>query len=228
MNKGQLDRARRIVPQIFEYLYDQIISVEIAPGTVLDRIALQERFGVSQTPVRDALMRLEHLGLVSIFPQRATVVERIDLRAAREAHFLRQSVELEALALTTQQRTEDDLREMSDLLHLLQQATTHRNLKEVFRLDSLFHSTFYRIAGVPALFDLIRAQSVHTDRLRKLHLPFQGKQDEIIDDHLRIVDAVGKKDVKLAKSALRKHLSGTFSHIDDIRKQYPDYLLSES
>lgn len=81
--------------QVFDRLRDAIVSLELAPGTVLARHVLAEQFGISQTPIRDALMRLGEEGLVDIFPQHATVVSRIDVPAAREAHFLRRSIELE-------------------------------------------------------------------------------------------------------------------------------------
>ena len=72
-----------------------IISLELPPGSPLSRAALASQFGVSSTPIRDALMRLEEEGLVDVFPQYATVVSRVDVRLAQQAHFLRQAVELE-------------------------------------------------------------------------------------------------------------------------------------
>src|SRR6476620_9060668 len=99
---GRLDRDRQAAPQVFERLRGMIISLELPPGSPLSRAALAEQFGVSSTPIRDALMRLEEEGLVEVFPQYATVVGRIDIALAQQAHFLRQALELEivkALAL---------------------------------------------------------------------------------------------------------------------------------
>ena len=70
---GRLDRSRQAAPQIFETLRDRIMSLELKPNTLLSRSALQSEFGISQTPVRDALMKLEQEGLVEIYPQHATV-----------------------------------------------------------------------------------------------------------------------------------------------------------
>src|SRR6201746_1673366 len=91
----RLDRDRQAAPQGFERLRGLIISLELPPGSALSRAALAGQFGVSSTPVRDALMRLEEEGLVEVFPQYATVVSRVDVRLAQQAHFLRQAVELE-------------------------------------------------------------------------------------------------------------------------------------
>ena len=87
---------------MFERLRGMIISLALPPGSPLSRAELAGQFGVSSTPIRDALMRLEEEGLVDVFPQYATVVSRVDVRLAQQAHFLRQAVELEivrALAL---------------------------------------------------------------------------------------------------------------------------------
>src|SRR5258706_5427538 len=99
----RLDRDRQAAPQVFERLRGMIISLALPPGSPLSRAALAGQFGVSSTPIRDALMRLEEEGLVDVFPQYATVVSRVDVRLAQQAHFLRQAVELEivrALAVT--------------------------------------------------------------------------------------------------------------------------------
>src|SRR5687768_5719109 len=78
----RLDRDRQAAPQVFERLRDQIVSLALPPGSPLSRTALAGQFGVSSTPVRDALMRLEEEGLVDVFPQYATVVSRIDVKLA--------------------------------------------------------------------------------------------------------------------------------------------------
>src|ERR1700716_1775851 len=91
----RLDRDRQAAPQVFERLRGLIISLALPPGSPLSRAGLAEQFGVSSTPIRDALMRLEEEGLVDVFPQYATVVSRIDIGLAQQAHFLRQALELE-------------------------------------------------------------------------------------------------------------------------------------
>ena len=90
-----LDPTRHAAPQVVEALRAAIISMKLAPGIALDRAELAQQFGISQTPVRDALIRLSEEGLVIIRAQHTTQVSRIDVPAAREAHFLRRSIEIE-------------------------------------------------------------------------------------------------------------------------------------
>ena len=93
----KLDRTRQAAPQVFEWLRGSILSLQLAPGTALSRTELAERFELSQTPVRDALLQLAQEGLVDIFPQHATLVSRIDIASATQAHFLRCAIELEVV-----------------------------------------------------------------------------------------------------------------------------------
>jgi DNA-binding transcriptional regulator YhcF (GntR family) len=89
--------------QLYELLRDRIISLELLPGLQLSRNDLAATYGVSQTPVRDALQMLEKEGLVTVYPQSRTEVTRIDVRLARETQFLRMSLELEVVrALSTE------------------------------------------------------------------------------------------------------------------------------
>ena len=91
------DPSRHAAPQVFDYLREQIIGLALPPGTLISRLELQNLFGFSSTPVRDALLRLQEEALVEIFPQHATVVSPIDLALARQAQFLRRSIEQEAV-----------------------------------------------------------------------------------------------------------------------------------
>ncbi|CAH1649103.1 putative Uncharacterized HTH-type transcriptional regulator in unstable DNA locus [Hyphomicrobiales bacterium] len=219
-----IDRSRRTAPQIYEYLYEKIISLEIAPNTVLSRADLQSQFGVSQTPVRDALMRLEGDGLVDIFPQHATLVTRINIRAARQAHFLRLAVELETLALIVAKSPDADIERFKLVMKRQRRALEDEDINEFADADRAFHRLFYELADVPDLWSVVRSNGIHIDRLRHLNLPLPGKVNAVLDDHAAIVDALLARDVEAARVALRRHLSGTLGIIDQIRERFPDYL----
>src|SRR6478609_7792203 len=101
-----IDPKRQAAPQVFDRLREQIVGLELAPGAVLARNELADQFGVSQTPVRDALIKLSEEGLVDIFPQHATVVSRIDIASAMQAHFLRRALEVDIAGTLADSRTD--------------------------------------------------------------------------------------------------------------------------
>lgn len=220
----RLERGRQAAPQVFDVLRERILTLSLAPGTVLSRTALMDEFGLSQTPIRDALMRLAEEGLVEVFPQHATVVSAIDLTLARQAHFLRCSIELEVVRVLALKRERDFVAGLTLNLARQQAAQAVDDVDGFAALDHAFHRDLYETAGVPELWTLVRSRSGHIDRLRRLHLPVPGKTAAIVVDHRAVVDAIAAGDPDGAQRAMRRHLSGTLSQIEAIRERHPDYV----
>jgi DNA-binding GntR family transcriptional regulator len=223
-SSGRLDRDRQAAPQVFDRLRGMIISLELPPGSPLSRAALAEQFGVSSTPIRDALMRLEEEGLVEVFPQYATVVSRIDVHRAQQAHFLRQALELEivrALALKPDQAL---VAELNATIARQQQFAKAGAFEKFMAADNEFHAQLYEAADKQDIWTLVKSRSGHIDRLRRLHLPSPGKAQDIVRHHKLITKAIAGGEPEEAQKHLRTHLSGTLSELAQIRAQYPQYL----
>lgn len=216
-------RGRGGAIHVFETLREEIIALKLAPGAVLSRQALQERFRLSSTPIRDALIRLQEERLVQVFPQHATVVSPIDIDRARQAQFLRRSVELEvvrALAL------DPDPDVVGRLRSLIRQQAAFADVGEYEAFngaDLAFHGAMYEAANVSDLWRLVRRQGGHIDRLRRLHLPVEGKSREILRAHAAIVDAIAAGKPDQAQRALRDHLSHSLDFVDKLKASHPQY-----
>lgn len=219
-----LDRSRQVALQIYEILHKRILNVELVPGTVLSRAALQMEFGVSQTPVRDALIRLQEDGVVDVYPQYATVVARIDIRHAQHAQFLRLSLELEAIRTLSSESPAETASELSEIVTRQETFASPETYDSFDACDQEFHRKLYERADILDLWTNVRRQSVHLDRLRRLHLPMPGKMQTVLADHRAIVDAIQSANPEEATAALRRHLSGTLSITDMIRQRFPEYI----
>ena len=222
-----LDRTRSAAVQVLEFLRENIINLNLKPATPLDRQVMAEQFNLSQTPIRDALLRLEEDGLVDIFPQRATVVRRIDVKSAQRAQFLRQSVELEVVRALAASPSAELVSRLSAILSQQANALEYFDFPRFVWADQAFHRMMYEAAGVEPLWHVVRRLSGNLDRLRNLHVPMPGKAASVIVQHQRILDAVAKGDSVEAEQAVRSHLSGTLTHLDEIRAQYSNYLLED-
>ncbi|NOJ44083.1 GntR family transcriptional regulator [Bradyrhizobium australiense] len=220
----RLDRDRQAAPQVFERLRGMIISLELPPGSPLSRAALAGQFGVSSTPIRDALMRLEEEGLVDVFPQYATVVSRVDVRLAQQAHFLRQAVELEIVRMLAMRRDEAFAAELHATIVRQQQFAKAGDFEKFMAADNEFHAQLYAATDKQDIWLLVRSRSGHIDRLRRLHLPSPGKAQDIVRHHKLIAKAIGAGEPEAAQKHLRTHLSGTLSELDQIRSRHPEYL----
>jgi DNA-binding GntR family transcriptional regulator len=221
---GRLDRDRQAAPQVFERLRKLITSLALPPGSPLSRTTLAEQFGVSSTPIRDALMRLEEEGLVEVFPQYATVVSRIDIRLAQQAHFLRLALELEIVKALALDPSGPLLDELHGAIAQQQKFAKAGEFEKFLATDDDFHQQLYAATGNQELWDLVRSRSGHIDRLRRLHLPTPGKAQDILRHHKLIVAAIGASQPDDAQRHLRKHLSGTLGYLAEIRARFPEYL----
>ncbi|HWX50595.1 MAG TPA: GntR family transcriptional regulator [Roseomonas sp.] len=219
-----LDRTRQAAPQVFEQLREQILSLRLAPGAVLSRLALQRAFGLSQTPIRDALGRLAEDGLVDVFPQHATRVSRIHLGAAREAHALRLAIELEAVRVVAEAPAPAVLAGLCKVAEEQQRSAAAGEYGPFIAADAVFHRVLCQAAGMAGLWEIVRRHSGHLDRLRRLHLPDPGKVEAILRDHERLIVALQQGDPAAAQAALRAHLSGTLGMVEQIRARHPGYI----
>lgn len=220
-----LDPTRHAAPQVVEALRAAIISLELAPGIALDRGDLAQRFGISQTPVRDALIRLSEEGLVVIRAQYTTQVSRIDVPAAREAHFLRRSVEIEIARQLAASHGDAVITDLRAQLSRQAEFAEKKDFPGFMAADKEFHRLMYVAAGLPRLWAVVVRMSGHVDRLRLLHSPFAGKTESIMAGHEAILNAIASGDAETATQAVREHLSGTLASVDEIQQRYPEYLI---
>ncbi len=220
-------RARRAstVQHIYDDLHSRIVGLLLPPGAVISKHDLATEFGVSQTPVREALLRLEEEGLVDIFPQSRTVVSLIDIQDAREAHFLRLCVEVEIARRLSGSITSQQVEVLRELLLRQRTAFAAGDLVAFTQFDDRMHQHTYEFAGVVGLWELIQTRRAHIDRLRFLKLPTKGKVEAILEDHTKIVDALERHDAAAAEAAVRVHLNNTVAvaEIDGIRSKFPQY-----
>jgi len=223
----RLDRSRSATIQVYEHLRAQIVSLAVKPGTVLARPQLCDYFQLSQSPIRDALLRLEEERLVDIYPQHQTRVRGIDLAAARQAHFLRLSVELE-LVWVLAQSPRPALEKTLLLLVERQRASLAAGDLDTFTaIDMEFHRRMYEEAELSDLWTMMRSRSGNLDRLRRLHLPVNGKALSIFEQHAQIARCIGQGDAAGAQRIVRAHLSGTLNALDTLRGRFSDLMLPD-
>ncbi|MYN11006.1 GntR family transcriptional regulator [Pseudoduganella aquatica] len=220
----QLDRSRNATVQVFEHLRELIVTLALEPGAVLPRNDLTRYFNLSATPIRDALTRLGDEGLVDIFPQHVTRVRSVDLASARQAQFLRLSVELE-IVRTLSQKPEPALAQtLLQLVERQRACLEAGDLKNFTQIDLAFHQQLYQAAQLEQLWHTMRSGSGNLDRLRRLHLPLNGKAQSILEEHSAIARAIGAGDPAAAQGCVRQHLSGTLSELDQLKLKYPSFM----
>ncbi len=216
-------RSQQAAAQVFDQLRDLILSLTLAPGTALSRLRLQAQFGVSSTPVRDALMRLEEAGLVEVFPQSGTIVSLIDVALARQAQFLRRALEQEVVRTLAAAPDSALVERLKVVVDEQKGHARKQDLERFNEADLAFHHMLFDAAGVSHLWMLIRNRSGHIDRIRRLHLPIGDKAKQIVRDHSAIVNAIADGLPDRAQTEMRDHLSRSLAFSDELRARFPGY-----
>ena len=218
-----IDRTRTSADIVFEALRDQIVSLEVLPGTKLSEAEIAKRFGLSRQPIRDAFSRLANMGLIQVRPQRPTVVRRLSLTGLQHARFVRASVEIEVLRLACQDRdTSQDNALTTNLAS--QSAAAKANDPEAFhRLDYDFHHLLCRAARADFAFGTIAAKKSETDRLCVLSLTDQATMEALLGDHIELLTGVRSGNFAMVEQVIRRHLDRLTPTIDHISRTHHSF-----
>lgn len=229
MNRNPFSSALAVLPaemhsphvpasaRVYAELRNRIIGLELPPDTTLVRNELSEKFGVSQSPVREAIMRLEQDGLVVSYPQSRTVVTRIDVARIREEHFLRTAVECDVVRQLAEKPDPDTIRKTKGLLKMQEALIGDVDQIELFKqLDEAFHEALFTGVGQANLHQHITARCGNLARLRSLDLPRTGKMNSVLEGHRAVLSAIEAGDPAKASETMRKHLSGTMDRMSKI------------
>lgn len=206
---------------VFDRLYDAIVSLVLPPGAKISEAEIAHDLGVSRQPVRDAFFRLSKLGLLSIRPQRATLVTRISQTAVLRAAFVRTALELACLKAALPRLTAQDLDRLEANVSAQQAAIAAGDRAGFHALDDRFHRQICESAGHGHAWDLIREQKAHMDRVRFLSLSF-GSADAL-EDHRQLLRALARGDGQAAEQIMHRHLNRIQTVSAQLRKDHPTY-----
>jgi DNA-binding GntR family transcriptional regulator len=207
--------------RIVEALREAIVTLEIPPGTMLDKVALAARFGVSRFPVSEALNRLKAEGLVEIKPQSGSAVSLIRLADARENMFLRRALEGETVALLARRRHPDFLVEVERNLRYQRSAMEAGDRQGFHRLDLEFHDLLVSAAGFPRVRATVEKARLALDRVRRL-LGSPRRHALTFAEHNAIVDAMRKGDAEAARAAMAAHIDSVMDELEEFSEAHPE------
>lgn len=208
---------------IYWRLRDEIVTLILPPGHQLSDKELSQRFGVSRTPVREALLRLVEEGMVIVRPNSGTYVARINPSALKNAQFLRRAIECTALA---EVRTPVPTGAMNDLRRLVTAQTVEAQNAEAsvfYRLDEQFHRRLLQLSGNDDAWPVVDRAKAQLNRVRYLAILDRSRMARVLAQHEAIVNALNAGDASLAQRMLDQHLSDSFRTIESTIKLYNNY-----
>ena len=221
----RLDPLKAVAPQLRLILRSRIIRNDLKPTSRLSEPDLAKEYDVSRQPVREALITLEHEGLVEIRPQRGTYVKRIDPASVLTGQFVREAVEADIVRTLAIDPDAALIKELRAQLKK-QTAAAKINPVEFIELDEHFHRTLARAAGVEKAWTYLEAIKAQMDRVRfisDVEFPIL----KLIDQHRQVVDMIETGDVDAAEDGMRSHLREILKSLPKIHQLYPDYFVGD-
>ncbi len=219
----QLDYARPASGQIYGFIRDAIVSMELEPGQLISETALANKFGVSRTPVREALIKLSNLGFVDVLPQRGTYVSRLSMEKILEARFIREALEVSVVSHLAENINVQSIQAAEAVIAEQQIAADADNALLFQELDDKFHQLLASYTGYTRVASMIEEEKAHMDRVRTLSLNISGQQKRGISQHNAIVRALKSGSVGDSVSAMSLHLRGVYKVLETLPKEHPEY-----
>ncbi|MBK3745262.1 GntR family transcriptional regulator [Paraburkholderia aspalathi] len=217
--------APRTATRIYNVLLEDIVSLRRKPLELLNEKELQVLFGVSRTPIREAILRLADEGLVDVYPQAGTFISRIPKQAVYEAILVRKALENTTVSIAAEKITPIELKLLDRNLDDMIDSHKADDLSAFHRLDNEFHEKISQISGFPGIWSIVEQVKVHSDRYRLLTLPQEGRFARVIDEHAMVITCLHRRDKQGAANAMDRHLGLLLDEIQQAQKLDPDYFI---
>jgi GntR family transcriptional regulator, rspAB operon transcriptional repressor len=216
-------RAATAASKIYSDLRSQLVSLQRRPGEVISEAEIALSYGVSRTPVREAILKLSDEGLLEIFPQSGIFVSRIPIAALPEAIIIRKALEETTARLAAERATSSQILTLHAILERQREANATGDRDAFHHADEMFHATIAEVARYPGIWTLIQQVKVHVDRYRRLTLPQQGRIARTIAEHEAILAAIEAHDPAGARIAMEVHLERLLSDISATQNINPEF-----
>lgn len=199
-------RGLSITAQIHRDLRADIISLRRKPGEPVIEKHIAEHYGVSRTPVREALLRLADERLIDVYPQSGTFVARIPVAELPEAIVIRTALEVSAVRFAAERASAAHIARLRACIEEQTLASADGDLNRFHETDEAMHALIATAGGYPRFWAVTEQVKVQVDRYRRLTLPEPGRIGHVVAEHRAIVEAVARHDPDAAEAGMRAHL----------------------
>lgn len=213
--------------ETYNKLKRDILTFALKPGEYVSAAKLADRYQVSRTPAREALVKLETEGMVDIYPQSRTVISKINVHRVRDEWFVRKMLEIAMVDPFFEKMTDRDLELMraynNELSRLTEQKKETGDGYDYLGYDNDFHGVSYMVANQRLSATIIYSMTAHYNRLRMLIDRDEVSKKRILAEHEALMECAIKRDKNGYRKILSDHLTHIVGDIETVREQYPDY-----
>lgn len=202
----KLDSYKPLREVVSEALREAIVAGILQPGERLMEIQLAEELGVSRTPVREAIRKLELEGFVVMVPRRGTYVADLSIKDINEVYEIRTSLDVLAAGLAAERITEEELEQMERLLVEIGEYMDKEDIEKIVEVDTRFHDILYRASRNDRLVGIIFNLREQFTRFRTVSIAYPGRQKNTLEEHRKLLEAIAQRNVDMAQQLAREHM----------------------
>lgn len=202
----KLDSYKPLRELVFEALREAIINGQLEPGERLMEIQLADELGVSRTPIREAIRKLELEGLVLMVPRKGAYVASLSMKDVAEVFEIRGALEGLAAALAAERITDEELENLERQFVKSVELIDKADLKGMVEVDTGFHQILYQASRNERLAQIISNLREQIQVFRQTSLSYPGRMKIALKEHRGIVDAVSARDSETARKLAQDHI----------------------
>ena len=191
---------------VFKTLRQAILTGDLKPGERLMEIHLANKLGVSRTPIREAIRKLELEGLVTMVPRRGAQVAQITEKSLSDVLEVRRALDELAVELACLRITDEEKEKLKEACADFEKAVVTRDIRAIAKADVVFHDIIFQSTGNERLSQLVNNLAEQMYRYRYEYIKDDKRHDVLVNEHRKIYDSILQGDIPSAKEAIRVHI----------------------
>ena len=201
-----------LADQVFDHLENDILSGKYQRGEILTESKLSAELGVSHTPIREALRRLEQEHIIEE-SGKGSVVIGINEKDLEDIFMICKSLECQVAALAAKNRTEEQLKQLREALEFQEFYLNKKDPDQIKLMDSRFHETLYKLSGSTAFYDTLVPLHKKIQKYRRASVTNSSRAEASVAEHRKIYEAIEAKNTALAAKYASEHVENAYKHI---------------
>jgi DNA-binding GntR family transcriptional regulator len=208
---GTILERKSLADQLFIHIKKMILSQELKCGEAIPEEKIARLFGVSRTPIRETLRKLEKYGLVKINPRSQATIVEIAPEEARYIGEVRIVIETLATRILAKKAKSEDITSLKEIAQKCVTATAGGHSGEAFEADGLFHLEIAKRCGNPYIYSIMKNLEAKIQLIRIMNCSLKIMMLDI-QIHSQIIDAIERHNSKIASTLMQKHVSDFIHH----------------
>lgn len=222
---GEEDIFYPLRDKVFNALREAILNGSLKPGQSLIETKLAEEMGVSRTPIREAIRKLELEGLVSSVPNKGVIVKGISVQDVNDIYTIRHCLEGLAARWAVMRITREELGKLEENMDLMEFYTRRNDLAQVNTKNSEFHEIIFRATKSKPLRQILSSLQEHVQRARTASLRVPGRAEKALQEHRAILDAFQRRDVEAAEHLITEHIKNSRDNLLANKKEGEELMI---